>query len=37
MSHTPLPIYPETFEAYRDGRLSGAAALTREDAVRRDT
>ena len=36
MSHTPLPIDPETFEAYLDGRLSGAEALAVEDAIRLD-
>lgn len=36
MSQTPLPIDPETFEAYLDGRLSGAEALAAEAAIRSD-
>jgi hypothetical protein len=35
-SQAPLPIDPETFEAYLDGRLSGPDAAAVEEAVRRD-
>lgn len=35
-SNTPLPIDPETFEAFLDGRLTGAEAASVEAAIRSD-